>query len=239
MQQKEYTTKDWIVGILFVLWFFGSFAGFLLVAKAGMTWFAATVFGQIFLVIGIMVVVEGIKKKNLAPVFLIFVYVGLLACIIGVVGEFGGEATKEQMIGLLPTLAISIFLFMGILLFANAVMLAQNKKKCTVPLRAKCVEIKQKIGATETSGNQRRTRYVYCPVFEYTYNDRLYRVDNGMYTSMLSVAEGGNYNVMINPNKPEQYFEESEYVSNNSTSIIIGIIFVVCSVVGMVLVNIG
>ena len=113
MIEHEYTVLDYVKGGLFLLWFLGSIVAiFVVLIKFG-PWLTISVFGQIFFVIGLMVLFSGIKKHNYKPSYLIFLYLGLAAIISGLFLQFGSDTLKEAPGKFLSYIGLSVFFFFG------------------------------------------------------------------------------------------------------------------------------
>ena len=73
MENKTNKSNGGIIfGIVFILWFFTSMGGLLYCSNKGLETLSAGIFGQYFLVFGILALVSGIKSKNFNPIMLLF-----------------------------------------------------------------------------------------------------------------------------------------------------------------------
>lgn len=92
-------TRDAIISVVFLLWFVASIVGMLYVAKTGKTALLLALFGQYFLVFGIIGLVsiisdEGFKLRHV-PI-LIFPLVGAGAIAGGFIIQYGSEEFKDK-----------------------------------------------------------------------------------------------------------------------------------------------
>lgn len=234
MEAHEYTALDYLKGGLFLVWFIGSIAG-IFIAISTAPGLVLSVFGQFFFVIGLIVLFTGIKERNFKPIFLIFILIGFLLIMYGVVLEFCEPDTQDNFKALIPYFGIGIFFVTGILSFANAIVRNAMEKKCTHLVQATCVEIKHRRRQVQTEHGSRPTQhYVYCPVYNYTYNGKLYEACNYFFSLDTNACLGQQYDVYINPEHPKQFKETGESVRMNSTELGIGIIFTIISIIGFV-----
>ncbi len=232
MIEHDYTVLDFIKGGLFLIWFLGSMAAiFVVLIKYG-PWLTISVFGQIFFVIGLMVLYSGIKNHNFQPAFLIFLYVGLLAIVFGLLLHFGSDTLKESLGNYIAYAGISIFFFMGASLIITYFVRTSREKNCTELVRAFCIDIKKRRRDTAHMSQQNvveRNRYHYCPVFSFSYMGKPYEVCTNFFTTYISVELGKEYNLYINPKYPTCFKEEGESARQSSIEIILGIFFTLVS----------
>lgn len=229
MEEKNYTAKDYIIGGIFLIWFIGSIVALFMTVKIS-PWLALSVFGQYFLVFGLIVLVSGIKGGNFNPIFLIFILVGLLGVLFGLVMYLGDEAAKETMQQYIPYAGVSIFFFTGILCIINYYVRKAREEKCIVPVRATCVDIKRRRNDTYDGPNRIR-RYRYCPVFGFKYNGTSYEVCTNFYTNTVTAELGEQYDLYINPEHPKCFREEGESARQGGIEWGIGIFFTVLSTI--------
>lgn len=227
MERKEYTTKDWIVSIVFLVWFFASIAGLLLTAKAGLVGWTLAIFGHYFIVIGIIAVAGEIKNGFHQPIVCVFPLVGFAVFACALVFQYGNDMQREQLVAQIPNVACGVFFIVGVLLFSNLYAEKQRQKKCTHMLQGLCVDVKERV--SNSSG--RRATVVRCPVFEYVYNGKTYTRDNGFYTNMTAVQIGQYKDVYINPENPKQFYEPDSAKASGYTMAIIGVLFVIVSTI--------
>jgi len=232
MIEHEYTALDFVKGGLFFLWFLGSIiALFVVLIKFG-PWLTISVFGQIFFVIGLMVLYSGIRNHNFSPPFLIFVYLGLAAIISGLVLQFGSESLKEAPGEFLAYIGLSIFFFFGVSLITSFYVRTAREKNCTELVRAYCVDIKKRRRNDEHHYKQ---HYLYCPVFSFSYKNKLYEVCSNLYTAYINAELGKEYDLYINPDYPHCFKEEGESGRQAGVEIVLGIFFMCISILAFCL----
>ena len=76
------------------------------------------------------------------------------------------------------------------------------------------------------------TRYydgklVYCPIYEFYFNGKQYKVMNNNYTNIYVKPAGTLVNLKINPNNPREFFNEGV---TSIPTVILGIVFLIVSV---------
>lgn len=232
MIEKDYSAKDYLVGAIFLIWFIGSIAALFITAKST-PWLALSVFGQYFLVFGLIVLISGIKNSNFQPIFLIFLFAGALCVLFGVVMHFGNETTKETMQQYIPYAGVSIFFFTGVFCIISYYVRKGREEKCTVPVRATCIDMKRRRRDTYDGPNRRR-HYLYCPVFGYNYNGKSYEVCTNFYTNTVTAELGEQYDLYINPEHPKCFREEGESARQSGSEWGIGIFFTVLSTIAFI-----
>lgn len=234
MQQKEYTLRDWIISVVFLVWFVGSLAALVLTAKAGQLAATVMVFGQYFTVFGVIAAGDQIKKiktGNAQPIFFLFLMVGLATFVMAACHQFGGEGTKEAVVSAIPYVGVGIFFVTGLMLIGNYAFVYINKSKCTVPVTGTCVKVSVQYKDRE---NGTGYRSLYCPIFEYTYEGQTYRKGNGVFLMVKTAEEGDEKKLFINPANPEQFHEADSAAATGTNSLVLGIFFIIVSAIGIV-----
>lgn len=234
MSEKEYSVGDYILGGVFLIWFFGSIVMLFLTAKTAPA-LTLAVFGQIFLVIGIIALVSGLKQGDFLPIMLLFVFVGLFMIIWGYIMQSGDDGLQERFMTVFPYFALSAFLLTGILSLANSFIRNRRDQKCTQLIRATCVEIKRRKSNVETIDHTgSHMRHLYCPVFTYFYDGQVYEGCHNTYTRGCNAVVGNTYDIYINPDKPKYFKEEGETVRIKGMELGVGIVFTFISILGYI-----
>lgn len=239
MQNNEHSAWYYISGGLFLIWFVGSIVALVLTAKTA-PWLAVSVFGQYFLVFGLIALISMLKEGKFTPIFLIFIFVGLLAVLFGIVMQYGDEAAQSSFKQMIPYAGISIFFVMGILFIINYFVRTNQNKNCIEPVRATCIDMKKRKNGT--SDGMSYTMYnTYCPVFGFTYNGKSYEVNNNIYTQVTDVELGEEVELYINPKHPKCYREDANIAVRQSIAELgFGIFFIlVSSMVFCILLMVG
>ena len=231
MKNSEHNAWYYISGGLFLIWFVGSIVALILTAKAT-PWLAISVFGQYFLVFGLIAMFSMIKEGKFTPIFLIFIFVGLLAVLFGIIMQFGDESAQATFKQLIPYAGISIFFVMGILFIINHFVRTNQNKNCIELVRATCVDMKKRKNGT-SDGMSYTVYNIYCPVFGFTYNGKSYEVNNNIYTQVPNVDLGDEIDLYINPKHPKCYKEDPLIAGRQSIAELgFGIFFILISSLG-------
>lgn len=237
MEKKQYTVGETLLGILFLVWFFASIIALLMTAKTH-PWIALVIFGQYFLVFGSIALVSMIKNDNFQPIILIFPFVGAGVAGWGLVMQFGNKELQKQFMGLIPYLGLGLFGVVGALSLLNTVARQKREEKCTQLVTATCIKIRKKMTQTTTNGaGEKEIRHLVCPVLRYSYNGKNYEVCHDTFTRTAAMQVGDSCYVYINPEKPKIFREESETARLNGMELAIGVIFLVVSIGGILLVR--
>lgn len=212
------------IGIVFCVWFFGSIVAALFAGKAGQGGWVAFCLGQIFFVIGIMVVYEQIKQDALQPIFFVFSIVGFFMMACGFLWQIGADAMRDWVANMVPLLLLGLFLVVGILIVISALIGKNRQSQCTIAVVGKCVEVKWTYRSSGDSGTM-----FYCPVYEYTYNGQIYTGCEEVYVAENGVAEGEYREIFINPEQPEQIYEKGRGEAANTILLCLGLLFIAMS----------
>lgn len=211
MNDKKYSPMDIIISIIFVIWFIASIAVMIFFGKTGRGGLVPAVLGQYLLVFGVAGIISGIKNKKANPIIFVFPVVGLICIIATIINYFGSEAVISFIDKNMPSILMTLFLIVGILLVIVAVSkYFGRKKRCSYAVTAKCVELRERAGEGQMLA---------CPVYEICYNGETIRLCDDVYSNNLDVRVGDEKEIMINPDKPTEYFSAEEMMAS---SMIIG-----------------
>lgn len=215
-------TKDAIISVVFLIWFVASIIGMVYVAKTGRTPLLLALFGQYFLVFGIVGLVSAISdggfKPKHAPI-LLFPLVGAGAIIGGFIMQYGSEELKEKSLAAVPFIFIILFAVIGVgLIIAGLYTSLYLKLVCRECVNAECIEV------LETRNSHGGTAW--CPVYSYYYNGQYYKVSNDVYTNTMYPSVGQQYELYINANNPMQFYEPQNYRGTGIFMIILGLFIV-------------
>ncbi|MBQ8527102.1 MAG: hypothetical protein IJ429_01390 [Lachnospiraceae bacterium] len=225
MDNKGASRGETLFSIVFLIWFLGSIAGLVIAAKIGQPGWALVIFGQYFVVFGIIALHNEIKNGFRNPIFLIFLAVGLIVVTCALMWQLGDDAAKKNVIKQIPNVAAGIFFLVGVLLFAGIISEKKQQKKCTCAVQGKCVEVKWHYSNSSGGGK------TYCPVYEYYYNGQVYTGSQGIYTNLLSVGEGEYREIFLNPDKPDMFYEKGMSHMLNGVSLFFSVTFIAVSAV--------
>ncbi|MBR3834878.1 MAG: DUF3592 domain-containing protein [Lachnospiraceae bacterium] len=215
--------SDAILSIVFLMWFVASIVLLIYFAKTGKTALTLAVFGQYFLVFGIIGLVSTISnngfKLRCLPI-LLFPLVGLGGIAGGIIIQYGSEEFKKRCTDAVPMIFIVLFIVIGVfLIIAGLYSSLFLKLTCTEYVNAECVEVKK-----QYTSNHYET---YCPVYSFSYNGQNYMVCNDIYTNRFIPAVGQSYEVYINPNNPMKIYEPLRSMHTGLYMAILGV-FIVC-----------
>lgn len=216
-------TSDAIISIVFLVWFVASIGLLVYFAKTGKTALTLAVFGQYFLVFGIIGLVSTISnngfKLRCLPI-LLFPLVGLGGIAGGIIIQYGSDEFKKRCIDAVPMIFILLFIVIGACLIIGGLYSALYLKlTCTEYVYAECIEVKKQYNSNRSE--------VYCPVYSFNYNGQNYMVCNETYTNRFIPAVGQSYELYINPNNPMNIYETFRTVSTGVLMTILGV-FIVC-----------
>lgn len=211
--------KNQIIASLIIIWIIGSIVGFAFAMQSGdRQWLGLVLLGQLLFVAGIAVTVSLIRdKQNSAPIGVLFILVGGILLVCGLLLHFGNEETKHTLNSLFPVFFGGIFLLVGLTgLIAPIVWKKQKEKKCATPVEAICIARKEK-----TSGK----RVLIDPVYRITWNGEQYELNNYVFHSCPVPEVGGRKTLYIDENDIDGYFDPDEYASEKVRRIVMRIIF--------------
>lgn len=211
--KPNYSKEGKIVGIIFLIWFFCSMLAMLILSQIN-TYYTVMVFGQYFLVFGVIVLLGAGKNK---AVVIPFILVGL-ACIIipylmmkpeinGMVIDWGA---------VIAVLFIFAFVLAGLVLtFIPIIQIKKSKEKWNVEVPAVIV------GYDENHGD---SSMLYCPIYEFDFNGKKYNVMNNHYSNVGLKEIGTIISLKINPENPEEFLDRR---ISSFVPMFIGIVFLV------------
>ena len=110
MNGRKNSPSDMVIGTVFLIWFFGSIGGLLATAKMGQPGWTLVIFGQYFVVFGLIALHNEIKNGFQNPIFLVFLAVGLIVVTCALMWQLGNDAAKEKVVDQIPNVAAGIFL---------------------------------------------------------------------------------------------------------------------------------
>lgn len=226
--------KDTIIGIVALVWFLATFVGIIVVMESDNKWLALALGGQLFFILGIVLISSRIKEKNFHLVdglLFIFPILGLGGIVASLVIYFEIEPVidfcKEYM----------VYAFLGVLLLAGLIMLFAwyrsaiwLKVICTQRIEAKCIEVMEMFRSTEHGFRKK-----FCPVYQFYFNGNWYDVCNNVFSNLSKAQEGEIYEIYINPKNPNQFYELTRGYTLGIGLLIIGLIVTTMSVVSIVL----
>lgn len=226
--------KDTIFGIVLLIWFLASFAGIFVVAGMEQGWLIPVIMGQVFVILGIFFIVSFMKSGNFGYTeYLLFLFPLLgLGCIIGgFVFHYGGSEVISRFEVYLPYVILGVFVLLGIFTigvwYRNTVYLVE---RCSQRIEAKCIDFKSQYRIIDNS-----RVLTFCPIYQFYYNGNTYEVCNNIYSNLADFRVNEVYDIYINPNKPEQFYQPAQNKRAAWGSLIVGTILIVFPSIVMVL----
>ena len=215
-------TSDAIISVVFILWFVASIVGMIFVAKTGRTALLLALFGQYFLVFGIVGLISAISengfKAKCIPILLVPL-VGAGAIAGGFIIQYGSEEFKSKCFDAVPYIFIILFAVIGIgLVIAGLYSSLYLKLVCKEYVSAECVDVLVR--------KNRHGGEVWCPVYSYSYNGQSYKSSSGIYTNDVYPSVGQDYELYINAKNPMQFYEPHNSIRTTFFLILLGIIIV-------------
>ena len=211
-----------ILGKLFLVWFIGSIIALVVLSEINV-YYTGMVFGQIFLVFG-LVIPKGEAKDWLISIP--FILVGL-ACLIIPFFILHPELLNREIDWdrVIVTLVLSAFVIAGLAVVIIPVLKYKRLKKvCTVSVTAKIVEYLSRY----SDGKK-----LYCPIYEFDFDGKKYNVSKNVYTNIGVSPVGTLIDMKINPNDPNEFLNKEP---SSIVLLIIGIMFLFISVPALIFV---
>lgn len=210
--------KSNLMGIIFIIWFIGSIVSMIYLSNIN-EYYAIMIFGQYFLVFGMIPLV---KEKGMDRLISVpFILVGL-CCIVIPYLMINPDILFINLNwnAIIPILIILAFIIAGFsMLFLPIINKKRLKKVCNVMVSAKLVDYKY---TYSDNGNK-----LYSPIYEFEFNGKKHNVSNNMYSNIGVKPVDTIVNLMINPNDPEEYIDNSQ---SNIIVIVLGVIFLIVSI---------
>lgn len=217
---KEEKGKIW--GVIFFAWFFASIIALMYFSKTNQL-FSVAVFGQYFLVFGLLGFNASKNEKGFDKYFpLIFALVGLI-CIIVPLLMANPDFLSVTIIwdNAIPALMLLAFVLSGFgLIFIPMISRRKKLETTTYKITATIKKYKTTRGDSST---------VYCPIYEFYYNGKEYLVDDNSYTNVGVKPVGTNVELLIDPNNPEEFLTKERWNGASIITLILGIMFLLMS----------
>lgn len=206
-----------IVSKIFLIWFCASIGAvfcFSIINK----YYTVMIFGQYFLVFGI--IVSSVKDKDLT-IGVPLILVGLSCIIIPYLmmkPDIKGIVINwDAVIVLLFSIG---FVFTGIaLILIPIIRTRQLKRRCSIEVVATIVK---HLSEYDDNGNE-----LFCPIYEFQFNGKKYNVMNNEYTNIGVKPIGTLENLKINPDNPEEFLDKGVFLMG---CIFLGIFFLIISI---------
>ena len=212
-KEEGSSKKEIVCSILLLLWFAGSLVAGDYCDKNGHESLCISLFGQVFLLIGIYGCCH-FKDPRKNMLFFIIPYIGFSLVLSGVLLEI-------DVMGWLATiLLVNVFTVMGLLLVLQVIFhKSYEKKHITYPIgNAVCINTRLKTG----NGNSRNSE---CPVYEVYFHGEKQTVCNHEYSNLKKRTKGMVYKIKINPDNPNELVDDRT-AAMNILSVILGVVFI-------------
>lgn len=224
MNEKRNSFASNLLGIIFLIWFIGSLGAIIYLSKKeNSTEWMLILFGQYFLVFGIIAICNNLSKKLFPFILLIFPLAGVGLIGSGVYMLTGNEKQIDQLVSVIaPFLLASAFPIVGILFIAMSLQsYYRTRKYCTLELDALCKEIITQPGVEEAD--------TYMPIYEVSYRGKTYTIKNNNFTNLAHWVVGDYYTIKVNPNNIYEFVDDNEKAVNKF-QVIFGIIAILVGV---------
>ena len=206
-----------IVGIIFLIWFFASMGAMFYFSKVN-TYYTMMIFGQYFLVFGIIPFLGKVKNRIIGVPFML---VGLACIIIPYLmmkPEINGIVINWDAVIVL--LFIIAFILSGLaFILIPIIRTRQLKIRCSIEVVATIVKHRT---TYSNSGNR-----LLCPIYEFQFNGKKYKVMNNQYTNIDVKPIGTLVNLKINPDNPEEFLDKGVSLT---VCVFIGLCFLIISI---------
>lgn len=220
--------KKNIIAVLILIAFFVGLAGVILLCAYEVDGRITCIFagGLIFLTGLIITFIIGLNLRT-API-LIMLIVGALAAGIPawflIAEKYPDKFPQLTDAQIMNILAGGIMALSGICVMLFPLLSALHKKRfCTEPVTAKCVDI-----TVNKVKLDKRTAYVRCPVWEFDFGGKTYRVEESSFSDHENVELGDTQEILINPIDPKEVYRK---LKRSITAVIIfGSFFVVMGI---------
>lgn len=234
MEENKNKNKGALFGACFLAWFILSMVGMIFFSKSGNTPVVAMLFGQYFLVFGIMAMISG--KGVATPVGLLIALIGVAVVVISFLRfwgpNFGIEVDTDRIIIILipAFFALIGMVITWVSLYKRIVL----KSSCDTQVQAECVDVKSKLSRSKKHGST----MVYMPIFLFEYNSEKYVVDSGIYSNVGVVSKGDTLTLHINSSNPRQFYYD-DMLKVYIIPIVLGILFMLVGILVLLLAVFG
>lgn len=219
---KDFIKKNY--GYLFLVWFIVSFIAMIIIFSitSNTTEWILIFIGQYFFVFSLIAMSTNKDYRKLS-LFYMFPIVGIFCLISGIYMIIEKEYSTFTIDDLCKYALLFIFLLIGIFLIKDSLDLKSFKKKCTYKINAICVSTN--VDYLHKNKGERTMR----PIYNFWFNDKEYKVSTNIINKNSSFVIGKSYEIFINPNNPNEFFD-SNMAALDFVNLILGIIFIITSI---------
>ena len=230
MGNREYGLGAYLLSFAFIIWFFGSIVGMIYFSNHDQTPLTVVLFGQLFLIFGIIIVACGIKNHSFQPITVIFPLVGILAIAGGLIYYVGSKSIIAYVEKILPELALSAFFIIGAAVVVGTYLSSLKKRNlCSYTIMATCVDMKSHVDDGTL---------LECPVYEIYFRGEMLQLCNENYSNMNKVAPGETREIHINPDNPTEFYEEKMDKTGAAILYVIGGTFMIMSLIAFYMMHV-
>lgn len=230
MNEKKSNFASNLLGTIFLIWFIGSLGAIIYFSEKGdsIEWILI-LFGQYFLVFGIIGIGNNLSKQLFPFLLLIFPLAGIALISSGVYMLIGNERQIDNLVNVIaPFLLASAFPIVGILFLAMSLQsYYKTRKYYTLELDAQCKEIVTLPGVDESD--------TYMPIYEVSYCGKTYTLQNDAYTNIERWVVGESYKIKVNPNDIHEFVDDNEKTINKF-QVVFGIIAILVGVATFIII---
>lgn len=204
MKKQKNTLFSKIMPIIFLVWFIASLVLLVILSQIN-SHYMIMIFGQYFLVFGIIFANAQRKDRDKSLVPYLFMLIGISCIIIPLLMMYPNLLTIEiNWERTIPILVMLLFIIVSLAMIISPIIKTKRLKKvCT--LRVCATVIKHK---TEYSD---RGRKLFAPVYEFEFNGKKYEVCKEQYTNINVIPKGTIVELLINPLDPEEFLDDSNF----------------------------
>lgn len=212
------TVGSKIAAALILIWIVGSFACVLyaMVSKTG--WLVLVAMGQLLFLAGIVSAVAMIREKQNHAVFGgLFILVGGIMLVSGLILRFGSDAAHQTLVHLFPVFFGGVFLLVGLGgLLLPVVWQKRKEARYTTSVDAVCIRCQ-----TVRKGKND----LIDPVYQITLNGEQHELDNHEFSMTAVPKIGETRTLLIDENDPEGYLDPEQYRKERKTRILKAVLF--------------
>lgn len=212
-ENNTVTKADYIKSIVFIIWIV--FSAYLLFKYKLTPRSIFMVVGQFFF-INFLSFSTGRNKILFIPMLF-----GLVLFLYGV-----GWNNLRSQIHWIPIIVLFIFLFTGIGFIFYAFYQIRIKKRCSLQIRATCIEVNSKTFRDQTN----RFSVVYSPIYEAYFGGQKHVLCNNKYTDTQAKV-GDVTDIYVNPENNSEFYDPRQSLLMIKALLFLGIIFIVFSAI--------
>jgi len=199
MKKRKMFNINPILTIIFLIWFFASITAMVYLSKVN-TYYCMMTFGQFFLVLGIIFLVQ---KKSGIPFVLIGLACVILPCLI---------MNPEKNVGVINFEDIIFFLLFSGIPIAGIYFVAKSIIKGKKWLRLCTEEVEATIVKYELiwdNRTERKTRSSYYPIYTFEFNGKKYTAEGKSSKNTRLNPIGSIVKLKINPENPKEFLDKN------------------------------